>query len=140
VATYRAFDWSEDAISLNNTILDTSQRPAYLLSMVQRWLSFVLGMVVAVMAVLVVTLSTQLRSNTGFTGASMVSLMSFGKTLASLIQMYTLLETSIGAVRRLKAFSENTAPEDLPGEDIVPPISWPERGRIEMQGVTASYE
>jgi ATP-binding cassette subfamily C (CFTR/MRP) protein 1 len=36
VAPFRAFDWTDDAISLNNTLLDTSQRPAYLLSMVQR--------------------------------------------------------------------------------------------------------
>lgn len=123
MATFRAFDWTDDAISLNNTLLNTSQRPAYLLSMVQRWLSFVLSMVVAVMILLVVTLSTQLRSNTGFTGASMVSLMSLGKTLANLIQMYTLLETSIGAVGRLKSFSKNTVPEDLPGEDVVPATS-----------------
>ncbi|KAK5991347.1 ABC transporter FGM5 [Cladobotryum mycophilum] len=140
VATFRAFGWTEDAVSLNNRLLDTSQRPAYLLSMVQRWLAFVLGMVVAVIALLVVTLSTQLRSNTGFTGASMVSLMSFGKTLSSLIQMYTLLETSIGAVNRLKSFSENTESEDKPGEDVVPPTSWPEKGRIEIRGVSASYD
>jgi ATP-binding cassette subfamily C (CFTR/MRP) protein 1 len=132
VATSRAFDWTEDAISLNNTLLYNSQRPAYLLSMVQRWLAFVLGIVVAVIALLIVTLSTQLRSNTGFAGASMVSLISFGKTSANLIQMYTLLETSIGAVGRLKSFSENTSPEDLPGEDVVPAASWPEKGRIEI--------
>ncbi|KAJ4414299.1 hypothetical protein N0V82_008028 [Gnomoniopsis sp. IMI 355080] len=139
VTTYRAFGWTEDAISLNNDLLDTSQRPAYLLSMVQRWLAFVLGMVVAVMALLVVTLSTQLRPAAGFTGASMVSFMSFGKTLAYLVQMYTLLETSIGAVSRLKSFSDNTAAEDLPGETVVPPASWPEKGRIEIRDVSATY-
>ncbi|KAJ4397176.1 hypothetical protein N0V93_001400 [Gnomoniopsis smithogilvyi] len=139
VTTYRAFGWTDHAISLNNDLLDTSQRPAYLLSMLQRWLAFVLGMVVAVMALLVVALSTQLRPAAGFTGASMVSIMSFGKTLANLVQMYTLLETSIGAVSRLKAFSDSTTAEDLPGENVVPPASWPDKGRIEIRDVSATY-
>lgn len=90
-------------------------------------------------ALFVVTLSTQLRSNAGFAGASMVSLMSFGKTLANVVQMYTLLETSIGAVGRLKSFSENTDREDLPGEDVVPPASWPDRASVEIKGISASY-
>lgn len=139
VVTLRAFGWTEPSVSLNNVLLDTSQRPAYLLSMIQRWLAFVLSMVIAVIALLVVTLATQLRPSSGFTGASMVLIMSFGKTLGNLVQMYTLLETSIGAVNRLKSFSDHTPAEDLPGEDFHPPPAWPERGRIEVQDVSASY-
>ncbi|EFQ29566.1 ABC transporter [Colletotrichum graminicola M1.001] len=139
LTTIRAFGWSENAVRLNNSLLDTSQRPAYLLSMIQRWLAFVLGMVVAVLALFVVTLSTQLRSNAGFTGASMVSLMTFGKTLANLVQMYTMLETSIGAVSRIKSFCDDTARECLQGEDGTIPASWPENGRIEIKRVSASY-
>ncbi|KAF6816591.1 ABC transporter [Colletotrichum plurivorum] len=139
VATIRAFGWSEDAVRQNNALLDTSQRPAYLLSLIQRWLAFVLGMVVAVLALSVVTLSTQLRSNAGFAGASMVSLMSFGKILANLVQMYTQLETSIGAVGRLKSFSDATPREQMDGDHWAVPASWPESGKIEVKGVSASY-
>ncbi|KAH0437123.1 ABC multidrug transporter [Colletotrichum camelliae] len=139
VVTFRAFGWTDEATRLNSSLVDTSQRPEYLLSMVQRWLSFVLGIVVALIAVLVVSLSTQLRSNAGFAGASMVSIMSFGRTLANLVEKYTLLETSIGAVVRLKSFSENTPRETLVGEVVVPPTSWPERGLVEIRGVSASH-
>lgn len=139
MATYRASGWVKDGIVLNNYFLDTSQRPAYLLAMIQQWLAFVLGLVVAILAVVVVTLSTQLRSNTGFTGASLVTLMSFGGTLANIVRSYTQLETSLGAVGRLKSFSENTKPETLPGEDVIPPESWPQEGRIEIRDVSASY-
>lgn len=69
----------------------------------------------------------------------MVLIMSFGKTLGNLVQMYTLLETSVGAVNRLKSFSDNTSAEDLPGEDFQPPPAWPDRGIIEVRGVSASY-
>jgi ATP-binding cassette, subfamily C (CFTR/MRP), member 1 len=129
-------------VNFNNRLLDDSQRPAYLLAMIQRWLTFVLYLVVAAMAILVVVLTTQVRliTGTGFAGASLVTLMSFGDIVSQLIMMYTQLETSIGAVSRLKSFSEKVLPESLSGEDIEPLESWPPRGAIEISGVSASYE
>jgi ATP-binding cassette subfamily C (CFTR/MRP) protein 1 len=139
LATFRAFAWTQASIAENNKLLDTSQRPAYLLAMIQRWLLFVLNVVVGVLAVIVVTLATQLRANQGFTGASLVSIMGFGESLANIIRMYTTLETSIGAVSRLKSFTENTKAEDRPGEDVIPPETWPSKGTIEIRNVMASY-
>ncbi|KAJ5887815.1 hypothetical protein N7495_007856 [Penicillium taxi] len=46
---------------------------------------------------------------------------------------------SLGAVSRLKSFSEQTPLEDLPSEDIRPPALWPEKGRIKVQNISASY-
>jgi len=107
--------------------------------MIQRWLAFCLQIVVAVLSIAVVTLATQLRSNTAFTGASLVALMSFGDNLTYIIRMWTMLETSIGAVSRLKSFSEKVKPEDQDGEDIMPSKEWPQRGEIQISGVSASY-
>jgi ATP-binding cassette subfamily C (CFTR/MRP) protein 1 len=140
LATFRAFGWAEDAIALNNSLLDASQRPAYLLAMIQRWLGLALQLVVAGLAVVFVTLATQLRSNSAFTGASLVTLMSFGDQLSLLVEQYTLLETSIGAVSRLKTFSEKVVSENLAEEDVIPPREWPLEGSIEINGVSASYE
>lgn len=139
VATFRAFGWVQDSVELNNRHLDTSQRPAYLLAMIQRWLGFTLQMVVAALAFIVVILATQLRSNTAFTGASLVTLMNFGDSLTIIVRMYTALETSIGAISRLKTFSETVRSESLDGEDVVPPPEWPLRGSIRINGVSASY-
>jgi ATP-binding cassette subfamily C (CFTR/MRP) protein 1 len=140
LATFRAFGWAEDGIALHNSLLDTSQRPAYLLAMIQRWLGFTLQLVVAGLAVVFVTLATQLRSNSAFTGASLVTLMTFGDQLSILVEQYTMLETSIGAVSRLKTFSEKVVSENLAEETVVPPREWPLRGGIEIKGVSASYE
>lgn len=139
IATFRAFGWVQEGVDQNHRLLDTSQRPAYLLAMIQRWLAFAMQLMVAVLALGVVTLATQLRSNTAFTGASLVVLMSFGESLAHIIKSYTLLETSIGAVSRLKAFSETVKPESKEGEDLVPPREWPSKGAIEIKGVSAGY-
>ncbi|KAH7411054.1 P-loop containing nucleoside triphosphate hydrolase protein [Cadophora sp. MPI-SDFR-AT-0126] len=140
LATFRAFGWSSDGITLNNVLLDTSQRPAYLLAMIQRWLGFTLQLVVAGLALVFVTLATQLRSNTAFTGASLITLMSFGDQLSHLVESYTMLETSIGAVSRLKTFSDKVVSENLEQENVVPPRAWPLKGSIEINGVSASYD
>ncbi|OTB04619.1 hypothetical protein M426DRAFT_320734 [Hypoxylon sp. CI-4A] len=139
IATFRAFGWVQDGIALNNKYLDISQKPAYLLAMIQRWLGFTLSIVIAVLAFTVVTLATQLRSNTAFTGASLVTLMTFGNNLSFIVRMYTALETSIGAISRLKSFNEKVRSENLEGEDVVPPPEWPLKGSIQIEGVSASY-
>jgi ATP-binding cassette subfamily C (CFTR/MRP) protein 1 len=107
--------------------------------MVQRWLGFALQTVVAILAVVVVTLATQLRSSTGLTGASLITLMTFGDILNYIIRWYTQIETSIGAVSRLKNFSQKVKGEGREGEDVIPGKEWPERGEIVIHGVSASY-
>ncbi|WYZ35872.1 hypothetical protein EsH8_X_000519 [Colletotrichum jinshuiense] len=139
VATIRAFGWAGKDIAHNQHLLDTSQRPAYLLAMIQQWLVVTMRLMVGFIAVILVALATQLRTNSGFTGASLVTLMSWGETIAMLIRFYTQLETSLGAVARIKTFSEKVTPENLEGEDIEPPEEWPEKGHIDVNGVSASY-
>lgn len=140
LATFRAFGWIQDGIKKSNSLLDNSQRPAYLLAMIQRWLEFTLNCIVAVLAVVVVTMSVQLSSSIGLTGASLVTLMNFGTLLTQMIQSYTQLETSLGAVSRLKTFSDKVKSETQPGEDEIPSELWPQEGHIQIQGVSASYK
>ncbi|UPX10075.1 uncharacterized protein EKO05_0000747 [Ascochyta rabiei] len=139
LATIRAFGWVEDNITHNSNLLDDSQRPAYLLAMIQQCLMMVLNLLVAVLAVGLVSLATQLRTSTGFTGASLVSLMSFSELAAGLIFCYTALETSIGAVSRLKTFSDRVQPEDQAGEDFEPPAGWPHSGSLVLRHASASH-
>jgi len=111
----------------------------YLLAMIQRWLGFALQMVVAFLAFAVVILATQTKSNAALTGASLITLMNFGDNLTYLVMTYTLLETSIGAIARLRNFSAKVLPENLDGEDVRPPREWPLQGGIRIDNVSASY-
>ena len=135
----RAFGWNSNGIIQSNHFIDTSQRPAYLLAMIQQWLTLTLQMVVAFIAILLTALTTQLRASSGLTGASVVALMGFGETVIIIIRSYTKLETSIGAVARLTSFSEQVKPEDMPGEHMVPETAWPQHGAVEISGASASY-
>ncbi|KAI1208571.1 ABC multidrug transporter [Annulohypoxylon truncatum] len=140
IVTLRAFGFVSEDRAKNAFLLDTSQRPAYLLAMIQQWLHFVLNVVVAIIAVMLTSLAVRLRSNSGFTGASLVTLMSFGEMLSGVVIYYTALETSLGAISRLKAFDKAAKTETKDGEDIVPPEEWPPRGEIILNNVSASYD
>ncbi|KAI1146779.1 putative ABC multidrug transporter [Nemania diffusa] len=140
ITTLRASGFLQEDILKNARLIDSSQRPAYLLVMIQQWLNSVLNVVVIVVAVALTALAVRLHSNSGFTGASLVALMSFGENLSGIVIYYTRLETSIGAIARLTAFNETVKPEDRDEEDIVPPEQWPQSGVVELKGISASYE
>ncbi|KAF7591124.1 hypothetical protein BBP40_001960 [Aspergillus hancockii] len=140
ITTLRAFGFLPDDVQKNARLIDSSQRPAYLLLMIQEWLNLVLDLVVMVMAVILTSLSVRLHSNSTFAGASLFSLMSFGENLSGIVMFYTKLETSIGAIARLKTFNETVKPEDRDEEDIVPSEQWPQSGAVELTGVSAQYD
>ncbi|KAJ4859436.1 ABC transporter domain-containing protein [Trichoderma breve] len=139
IATVRAFGWTPYDIDHNDNLLDSAQQPAYLLAMIQQWLRVVMQLIVAGLALLLVSLATQLESNVGLAGTSLVSLLSFGSSLSELVQNYTDLETCIGAVSRLKTFSASVTPEDRLSDNLEPPESWPTSGAVELKHVSASY-
>lgn len=140
ITTLRAFGFIPDYTERNARLIEASQRPAYLLLMIQEWLNMVLNMVVMVMAVLLTTLAVQLHSKSGFAGASLYSLLTLGENLSGIVIYWTKLETSLGAIARLKAFNETVTPEDQGGEDVIPPEQWPQHGVVALKGVSASYE
>lgn len=139
--TVRAFGWAGPALELNHELVDRSQQPFYLLLMVQQWLTLVLNLVTAALAVLIVGLAVRLRDSVsvGLTAVSLIQLITLAENLKILIQFWTSLETSIGAVARIKNFSEETPDERLPGEDQQPPRDWPSRGGIEIRDLCAGY-
>jgi ATP-binding cassette subfamily C (CFTR/MRP) protein 1 len=57
--------------------------------------------------------------------------------VSQLIQSWTMLETSLGAVTRINEFAANT-PRELDGPDM-PPENWPADGAISILGLCAKY-
>ncbi|KAF5018609.1 hypothetical protein F66182_9401 [Fusarium sp. NRRL 66182] len=141
IATIRAAGWAEEYLAQNQLLLDVSQRPAYLLAMVQRWLLFMLNTFVLLLALFTVALVTQLKGHgTGFAGAGLISLMQIGQFLTNVVTSYANLEVSMGAVSRLKALSESPHRECAEGREVMPPLGWPRRGSIKIDGISASYD
>ncbi|RFU73493.1 abc transporter, integral membrane type 1 [Trichoderma arundinaceum] len=139
ITTLRAIGFVPDDIYKSSRLLTSSQRPSYLLLMIQEWLNLVLNVVVMLLAVALTTLAIRLHSNSAFAGAALYSLLSFGENLAGIVLFWTSLETSLGAIARLKTFNDTVKPEDRDGESIIPPEQWPQRGVVELKGVSATY-
>ncbi|KAL6807735.1 P-loop containing nucleoside triphosphate hydrolase protein [Trichoderma sp. SZMC 28013] len=142
ISSIRAFGWQNQAILKNHQLVDQSQKPFYLLIMVQRWLVLVLDLTTTALALLIVGFSVKLRGSVsvGLTGVSLVQLITMSETLNMLIQFWTSIETSIGAVARIKQFAEETPNESLPGEDQEVPANWPDKGHVVIQALEASYD
>jgi ATP-binding cassette, subfamily C (CFTR/MRP), member 1 len=68
-----------------------------------------------------------------------LNVMSFNNNLTAIIQMWTALETSLGAIARLKNFSDRTRSENLAEECVPAPESWPSYGRVEISNLSATY-
>ncbi|EZF09743.1 hypothetical protein H103_08894 [Trichophyton rubrum CBS 288.86] len=141
LATIRAFGWQEALEKKNRKLLDRSQKPFYLLFSVQRWLTLVLDMVVAGIAVLLIVLVIKLRGTIsgGYAGVALLNVIQFSQSIKLLITFWTTLETHIGAIARIKVFNETAQPEDKEGENTQPPDNWPAQGGIEFKSVSAEY-
>ncbi|OAA80902.1 Fum19p-like protein [Akanthomyces lecanii RCEF 1005] len=139
IVTIRAFGLVDKHIENGFQLLDNSQRPAYLLGIVQNWLIMVLDFVTMVIAAMLSSLAVTLRSSTGFTGASLVTLMSFGDQLTQIVIFLTLLETSLGAITRLQDFGANVTSEEKTSEVVKPRENWPQHASLELTKVSASY-
>ncbi|KAF7919657.1 hypothetical protein EAE99_008509 [Botrytis elliptica] len=140
--TMRAFNWTLPNRELNSKLLDTSQRPVYLLFMVQQWLTVVLNLVTTAIVIILVGVATVTRSQHSYIGLALVNLMSFNNILKSIVILWTTLETSIGSVSRIKTFSETTESEaETSSQDMIETSeNWPQHGGVEFKDVCATYK
>ncbi|KJK85018.1 hypothetical protein H633G_11151 [Metarhizium anisopliae BRIP 53284] len=145
--TIRAFGWAPAFRADNHRRLDASQRPFYTMFCVQRWLQVVLDLFVAGVALVLVALALRAggsSSSGAAVGLAMVNLIGFNQTLAEAVDQWTRLETSLGAVARLKWFVGNTPDEDGPArhhrKHAPLPAAWPDRGAIALRNLVAADE
>lgn len=138
----RAFSWQSEILSQSFKALDVSQKPYYYMFCIQRWLTLVLELSVMVVAIVLVTLALSLPHTTSASaiGLAMVNMIGFGSGMADVMNTWTRLETSLGAIARLRSFLNETPTEKDSNSEIRPPADWPQHGRIEFRDVSAKYK
>ncbi|OTB18548.1 hypothetical protein K445DRAFT_315377 [Daldinia sp. EC12] len=141
LSTIRAFAGQSKAENQHLRNLDESQKPFYLLLCLQCWLRIVLDLLVAGIAVGVIALAVVLRDTTsgGQVGVALNIVLVANTTLLRLVEAWTNLEISLGAIARIKNLEEEVLPEDQPFEIDTPPETWPSSGSVGIHGLTASY-
>ncbi|KAH0490116.1 hypothetical protein TgHK011_001599 [Trichoderma gracile] len=141
VATIRAFGWERQIENANINYLEKSQQPSYILFCLQRWLNIVLDLMIAAIATGLITLAVVMKGTTtsGQIGMALNIVLVANTTLLSLVESWTNLEISLGAIARLKNLEAETPKEDKPGENYVPLDTWPSSGEVELDNVTVAY-
>ncbi|OKL62025.1 hypothetical protein UA08_02529 [Talaromyces atroroseus] len=149
LVTIRAFGWASRFEEQNLVLLDASQKPFYLLFCIQRWLGLALDLAVTALGVILMVMIVKLRSEVGagYVGLAILNVITFSQYLSQIIRNWTELETSIGAIARVRNFVDTTANENRPEETLPLPdsvndsgsLAWPPRGAIEFRNVSASY-
>lgn len=139
----RAFGWEQLAMGKTCDLLDVSQKPFYHMYSLQQWLQLCLDNFAMLLGFIIVALSVyvpSIASQSGI-GLALVTIMGLNSTIEALVKSWTLLETSLGALQRLKNYVANTPTEKDPNpedETVLPP-AWPDKGRVTIKGVTAQY-
>lgn len=142
IITVRAFGWVEYLKRENLRHLDRSQKPYYMMYCIQRWLNVVMDLFVAGVAIILVGLALGISGSAtqGSIGLAMLNVMQFNQSLSMLINSWTGLETSLGAIARIKSFLVDTPSEgSSASESQTSPADWPQRGHIKIDNVTARY-
>nr|QIW91876.1 TRT [Phialomyces arenicola] len=137
----RAFGWTRQYTSRHDNLLGKAQQPLYLLYCAQLWLNLTLDMIVAFLAIILVSIAvTTTKSSGALIGLALSNIVGFGINLKGLIYNWTSLEIAMGAIARVRLFTSNTPCENQPGEDGTPPPTWPERGMVRFDNVSSSYD
>lgn len=144
--TIRAFGWQHRTQAAYQSHLSASQRPYYQRFMLQRWLTLVLDMIAAALAVLVVGIAIALRTRSALIGLALVNVISLSESLQLLVLQWAVMEISLGSVSRLEAFNHHAmaAQSEASSKDALTKLPqtqsfWPTQGRIEFTHLTASY-
>ena len=145
ISSIRAFNWGLQLRDKSHSLLNRSQRPVYMLYSIQQWLILVLDLTVGAIAVILIAMVTSLkdRFNAASIGVALNILLTLNQTLANALKMWTMTETSIGAVTRVQRFIEDTPSEERGmASSIAPqlPHDWPCYGEVKFTDVTAGYE
>ncbi|KAK5989321.1 ABC multidrug transporter B [Cladobotryum mycophilum] len=134
----RAYGWTENYNERSHQALNISQRPYYLLFCIQRWLTLVLDLFNAGLAILVVAIALNVHS-TAYLGVALFNIVTFSSTLQTLVTDWIQVETALGAISRIRTYVRTVEDENLPSEDGDVPEDWPTNGTITFEGISASY-
>jgi ATP-binding cassette subfamily C (CFTR/MRP) protein 1 len=109
---------------------------------VQRWLQVVSDVLIAVITIGAIVLATRTTFMTSGAqvGIMLNLLMMSQSTFFRLIETWTALEISLGAVSRLRnSDSRDNQDHDSSRRLLRPPTTWPSKGELVLRDVQVSY-
>lgn len=107
----------------------------------QRWLNIVLDLLDAAVATSVVAIAVAFRGHVSGAqvGIALNIMLVANTTLLKLVESWTTLEISLGAIAPLKTLEKMTPFEGGKTWNLEPDESWPSRGHVQFKSIPASY-
>lgn len=140
VETIRGLGWQEQTIQKSLKLVDNSQVPFYYMFIIQRWLFIVLCLMGSVLAIILTAMALYITdtANQAAIGLGLSQAIHFTMATVKFIQRWTKLETSLGAIARLRTFIKETPSESDEGRKPAPD-NWPSQGAIAFRDVNVRY-
>ncbi|KAM9210176.1 multidrug resistance-associated protein 1 [Dugong dugon] len=141
VSVIRAFEEQERFIRQSDLKVDENQKAYYPSIVANRWLAVRLecvGNCIVLFAALFAVISRHSLS-AGLVGLSVSYSLQVTTYLNWLVRMSSEMETNIVAVERLKEYSETEKEAPWQMEEMAPPSSWPQVGRVEFRDYSLRY-
>ena len=140
IVTVRAFRKQADFYTSNLRTLANSNRVAWPILVLNRWLSVRLELVSSIVVLAAAVLVTVVfHTAPGLAGLAITSALSTTSYLTWMIRETTQLEVNMNAVERLLEY--DPLPEEKPAivEDNRPKDSWPKRGKVVVSDLWVRY-
>ncbi|KAH7015725.1 P-loop containing nucleoside triphosphate hydrolase protein [Ilyonectria destructans] len=141
IVTIRSFKWQFAMEMKNLQYLNSSLRTLYMLLCLQRWLTLVLELIISVIAIgLISIILTRTDTTTGGgIGVALNLILAANSTLVRLVESWTGLEISLGAISRLGAVEAYTPREERESPKHIPDPAWPMKGDVRIRNLAAGY-
>lgn len=151
--TLRAFSLNDSMMVRMSDIVYHSQRPAYLFRSLQSWLRLQLALGNLLIILLVTSLLVGFKStgeldrgnepslsgSVAWGGIALLNAIQLTDDIKLIIESWTNLESSMGAMKRVLDYIRNTAMEQLNSLTGDPPLTWPASGEVQLDDLTLAY-
>lgn len=144
VTTIRAFGDENRFLHENLQKIDENNRPFFYLWVANRWLSFRIDIIGAlvVFGAGVFILADINNIDAGLAGISLTYAIAFTEDALWLVRFYSEVEMNMNSVERLKEYMDVEQEEYVAHDNKIiqtPPVEWPQDGKIEVNNLSLRY-
>ncbi|KAJ3358588.1 hypothetical protein GGF32_010109 [Allomyces javanicus] len=141
IVTIRAYREQSRFAALNRVLIDNNNRPIYMQTCAQRWLSLRIEMIgnflVFFAGLFGVTANGSISAS--LIGLSLSYALQITGVLNWCVRQAAEVEIQMNSVERLDYYAEHLESEAPPVTDVRPAPEWPAHGEIELKNVTMAY-
>lgn len=139
--TLRAFNLNDRMMFDMTDRVYKAFRPGYLFSSLQNWLSMTLdiGNIALITLVSAVLIVGGQQTGVSWGSLALLNTLTLAGNIKNIMHSWTAWEMSLGAMTRILSYTTKTPAEYAKGSQTEVSDSWPNHGKISLEGLTLAY-